>query len=123
MVRRHIPASGRTLQVVRASSEPPAPTPEPADDRRLRHVIGDTLREERLRQGRTLSEIAEEAAVSLPYLSEIERGRKDVSSDVLHAVHHALGLELDEVLERAAERLRVGSVRPQCLGRTQMLAA
>ncbi len=78
------------------------------DDLRLRHVIGETLREERRRQGRTLADVADEAAVSLPYLSEIERGQKEVSSDVLHSVHRALGLELDQVLERAALRLRVG---------------
>lgn len=83
------------------------PTAEP-DERRLRHVIGETLREERHRQGRTLAEVADEAAVSVPYLSEVERGRKEVSSDVLHTVHRALGLELDEVLERATRRLRAG---------------
>ncbi|MEM7339166.1 MAG: helix-turn-helix transcriptional regulator [Actinomycetota bacterium] len=136
------------FSVVRASAEPPPADvgqdaePERATDAdgtadhdadlRLRHVIGDTLRTERLQQGRTLADVADEAAVSLPYLSEIERGRKEVSSDVLHAIHHALGLELDDVLERAVERLRVGTVapvepirtiRPQGLGSPRMLAA
>ncbi len=105
----------RHLRVVPGGS-PPAPTfdpgPDPGDDgARLREVIGAVLREERRRQGRTLADVAEEAAVSLPYLSEIERGRKEVSSDLLHVVHEALGLELVDVLERAAQRLRVGSQR------------
>ena len=79
--------------------------------RRLRDVIGEVLRDERTRQERTLADVAEDAAVSLAYLSEIERGTKDVSSDLLDAVVGSLGLELAEVLERSARRLRVGSQR------------
>lgn len=86
---------------------------ERADRRttQLRHVIGEVLREERLRQGRTLREVADQAAVSLPYLSEIERGRKEVSSDLLAAVNRSLDLQLADVLERATQRLRAGSQR------------
>lgn len=90
-------------------------------DVRLRHVIGDVLRDERRRQGRTLAEVAEEAAVSLPYLSEVERGRKEISSDLLHAVHDALGLDLHQVLERATRRLELRA-RPQS-GGPMLLAA
>lgn len=86
----------------------------------LRELVGEVLREERHRQGRTLADVAEEAAVSLQYLSEVERGRKDVSSDLLGAMHDALGLDLAEVLERASRRLRVGSQRS---GELRMLAA
>ena len=86
----------------------------------LRELVGEVLREERHRQGRTLADVAEEAAVSLQYLSEVERGRKDVSSDLLGAMHDALGLDLAEVLERASRRLRVGSQRSSEL---RMLAA
>ncbi|MFP5321514.1 MAG: helix-turn-helix domain-containing protein [Acidimicrobiia bacterium] len=75
----------------------------------LRELVGEVLREERHRQARTLADVAEEAAVSLQYLSEVERGRKDVSSDLLTAIHEALGLDLAEVLERAARRLPVRS--------------
>ena len=75
-------------------------------DVRLREVVGDVLRDERHRQGRTLADVARAAAVSLPYLSEIERGRKDVSSDVLGAVAGALDLRLLDVLERSVVRLR-----------------
>ncbi|MEM8922608.1 MAG: helix-turn-helix transcriptional regulator [Actinomycetota bacterium] len=84
------------------------PTPSDDDDRlRLRHLIGRTLREERQRQGRTLADVAEEAAVSLQYLSEVERGRKEISSDLLHAIHTALGLELADVLRHSLGQLRV----------------
>lgn len=77
----------------------------------LRELVGDVLRDERHRQGRTLADVAEEAAVSLQYLSEVERGRKDVSSELLGAMHDALGLDLADVLERATQRLHVGSQR------------
>ncbi|MCB0966484.1 MAG: helix-turn-helix transcriptional regulator [Ilumatobacter sp.] len=75
-------------------------------DRPLREVIGDVLREERLDQERTLADVADDAHVSLPYLSEVERGRKEVSSDLLAAICDALDLPLVEVLERSADRLR-----------------
>ncbi len=83
----------------------------PSTDRQvgLRDLIGEILREERHRQERTLADVAETAAVSLQYLSEVERGRKDVSSDVLGAMHEALGLDLADVLERATRRLRIRS--------------
>lgn len=86
----------------------------------LRELVGEVLREERHRQGRTLADVADEAAVSLQYLSEVERGRKDVSSELLGAMHEALGLDLAEVLERATRRLRVRSQRS---GDLRMLAA
>jgi len=82
--------------------------PVDTDRPKTRHAIGDVLREERHTQERTLAEVAEEAAVSLPYLSEIERGRKEVSSDLLEAVADALEISVADVLERAADRLRVG---------------
>ncbi len=74
-------------------------------DPKLRQVIGEVLREERHHQDRTLTEVAEEAAVSVPYLSEVERGRKEVSSELLTSIHEALGLELHEVLERSYQRI------------------
>lgn len=80
--------------------------PEPTT---VREAIGDVLRDERHAQERTLADVAEDAAVSLPYLSEVERGRKDVSSDVLESIADALRLEPADVLERAARRLRLGS--------------
>jgi hypothetical protein len=74
--------------------------------RGLRDVLGEVLREERHRQQRTLADVAGAAAVSLPYLSEIERGRKEVSSDLLGVVCDALEVPLVEVLERCVDRLR-----------------
>ncbi len=88
------------------------PAPDSAPDAPLlRHALGEVLREERLRQERTLRDVATEAAVSLPYLSEIERGRKEVSSEVLRSVCDALELPLTDLLDRSARRLRAGSQR------------
>jgi transcriptional regulator with XRE-family HTH domain len=78
----------------------------PARELKLREVVGGVLREERTLQGRTLADVARSASVSLPYLSEVERGRKDVSSDVLAAIGVALELPVAEILERSAQRLR-----------------
>ena len=72
----------------------------------LRQVIGEVLRQERLDQERTLADVARDAVVSLPYLSEVERGRKEISSDLLDAVCDALEIPLAEVLQRCVERLR-----------------
>ncbi len=72
----------------------------------LRTVIGDVLRDERHAQERTLADVAATAAVSIAYLSEVERGRKEISSDLLDAVGGALDLTLVDVLQRCVERLR-----------------
>lgn len=91
------------LATVHPLNSPKGPSSEAL---RLRDVLGEVLRSERQLQGRTLEDVAQDAAVSLQYLSEVERGRKDVSSDLLDAVHRALGLELDEVLEQSLHRVR-----------------
>jgi Helix-turn-helix domain len=90
---------------------PSRPSTDDGSRPKLREVVGEVLRDERHEQGRTLADVAEAAAVSLQYLSEVERGTKDVSSDLLDAVHTALGLDLATVLERANRRLAVGSQR------------
>lgn len=64
----------------------------------LREVIGDGLRRARTSQGRTLREVSDSARVSLGYLSEVERGRKEASSELLNAICTALGLSLSAVL-------------------------
>ncbi|HET8930303.1 MAG TPA: helix-turn-helix transcriptional regulator, partial [Acidimicrobiales bacterium] len=69
------------------------------DDPRWSVVLGDVLRDERRRQQRALADVAERAAVSLPYLSEVERGRKEISSDLLAAVITSLEVDLATVLE------------------------
>lgn len=72
---------------------------------RLRELIGANLRRRRLAQGRTLRQVADAAGISLTYLSEIERGRKEPSSEVLAALSDALGVVLSEVLREVAETL------------------
>jgi transcriptional regulator with XRE-family HTH domain len=67
----------------------------------LRTVVGEVLRRHRQAQKRTLAEVAREACVSVPYLSEVERGRKEPSSEVLAAVCDSLGIELSDLLGEA----------------------
>jgi transcriptional regulator with XRE-family HTH domain len=64
----------------------------------LREVIGDVLRRARTSQGRTLREVSDSARVSLGYLSEVERGRKEASSELLNAICAALDVPLSRVL-------------------------
>jgi len=64
----------------------------------LRSVLGEALRRARLEQGRTLADVANAARISMPYLSEVERGRKEVSSEVLAALCDALGIDLADLL-------------------------
>ncbi|MFF2751162.1 helix-turn-helix domain-containing protein [Kitasatospora sp. NPDC058048] len=70
-----------------------------------RDVVGDVLRRERLAQERTLKDVAEAARISMPYLSELERGRKEASSEVLAAAARALGLGLADLLSLAQDEL------------------
>jgi transcriptional regulator with XRE-family HTH domain len=63
----------------------------------LRQVVGETLRGLRMRQRRTLREVSARARVSLGYLSEIERGQKEPSSELLAAICGALDIELSEL--------------------------
>jgi transcriptional regulator with XRE-family HTH domain len=84
--------------------------PDPADDlegRRamtvlLREAIGDRLRHARTNQRRTLREVSRAARVSLGYLSEVERGRKEASSELLAAICEALDLPLSALLHNVA---------------------
>ncbi len=71
----------------------------------LREVIGDVLRRARTEQGRTLREVSDTARVSLGYLSEVERGRKEASSELLSAICGALDVPLSRVLSDAGEEL------------------
>lgn len=78
----------------------------------LRTALGEVLRRARRQQGRTLADVAEAARVSMPYLSEVERGRKEVSSEVLAAICDALLLDLTDVLaeiRRGLVEARTGS--------------
>jgi transcriptional regulator with XRE-family HTH domain len=71
----------------------------------LREVIGDVLRNARTEQGRTLRQVSDSARVSLGYLSEVERGRKEASSELLSAICDALDVPLSRVLTDAGESM------------------
>jgi transcriptional regulator with XRE-family HTH domain len=68
----------------------------------LRHAIGAVLRRRRIQLGLTLRQLAEESRVSLPYLSEIERGRKEASSEILAQVCRMLDLSLAQFLDEVS---------------------
>ena len=78
----------------------------------LRSLLGDALRETRLRQHRTLREVSSAARVSLGYLSEVERGQKEASSELLASICHALGVRLSDVLRDVSEELAVYEPHP-----------
>lgn len=75
-----------------------------------REAVGRELRRERQRTGRTLADVAGRAGVSVQHLSEVERGLKEASSEVLGAVAGALGLRLIDLTTRVSRSLR--STRP-----------
>ncbi|MFE6553386.1 helix-turn-helix domain-containing protein [Streptomyces sp. NPDC057746] len=82
-----------------------APRPSAPREPLWRDLVGDVLRRERLAQERTLKDVAESARISMPYLSELERGRKEASSEVLAAAAQALGLGLADLLSLAQGEL------------------
>src|SRR4051794_5321283 len=71
----------------------------------LRRQLGDALRHQRLLQSRTLREVSSSARVSLGYLSEVERGQKEASSELLAAICNALGVRLSDVLREVSDSL------------------
>jgi transcriptional regulator with XRE-family HTH domain len=71
----------------------------------LRTSLGEVLRRIRLEQCRTLADVAHAAKVSMPYLSELERGRKEASSEVLAAICAALSIDLAELLAQVGREL------------------
>jgi len=71
----------------------------------LRIMLGEVLRRARLDQGRTLADVARNAKVSMPYLSEVERGRKEASSEILAAICDALRIDLADVLAMVGDDL------------------
>ena len=71
----------------------------------LREAMGETLREVRVASGQTLRDVSASARVSLGYLSEVERGHKEASSELLNAICGALGVNLADVLHLTGERV------------------
>ncbi len=90
------------------ASTPGRPEREPL----LRQVFGGVLRQARMAQGRTLADVAREAQVSTPYLSEIERGLKEASSEVLAAVCRALDLRAVDLMARTYGQLSERGPQP-----------
>ena len=92
----------------------------------LRRVIGDALRARRQGQHRTLREVSTAANVSLGYLSEIERGQKEASSELLAAICVALDVPLSTVLnvvsEKMAEHEQISSERVTSLHTVRAMA-
>ncbi len=92
-------------EVIEFPQREPQAEPEPL----WREAVGRELRIERQRQERTLADVASTAGVSTQYLSEVERGRKEPSSEILGAVAGALGLRLVDLSARLTRSL---STRP-----------
>jgi transcriptional regulator with XRE-family HTH domain len=78
----------------------------------LRTQLGNTLRGHRLRQRRTLRDVSGRARVSLGYLSEVERGQKEASSELLASICDALDVELADLLAEVSDSLRGGATTP-----------
>ena len=71
----------------------------------VREAVGQTLRSARTSQNRTLRDVARQARVSLGYLSEVERGQKEASSELLNSICSALGLTLSSIMTDVAVEL------------------
>ena len=76
----------------------------------LRQLLGDVLRRLRLRQGRTLREVSASARVSLGYLSEVERGQKEASSELLAAICGALNTPLSQVFREVSDNFALAEL-------------
>lgn len=73
----------------------------------VRQEIGDVLRDFRLQKGRTLRQVSSKASVALGYLSEVERGQKEASSEILAAVADALDTPISVIMREVGDRLAV----------------
>ena len=76
----------------------------------LRRLLGDVLRRQRQRQGRTLREVSSSARVSLGYLSEVERGQKEASSELLSAICDALDVRMSELMREVSAELALAEL-------------
>src|ERR1700740_2745122 len=77
----------------------------------LRRLLGDVLRRQRQRQGRTLREVSSSARVSLGYLSEVERGQKEASSELLAAICGALNTPLSQVFREVSDNFALAELQ------------
>ncbi|WP_439674844.1 helix-turn-helix domain-containing protein [Embleya sp. MST-111070] len=76
----------------------------------LRRLLGDVLRRQRQRQGRTLREVSSSARVSLGYLSEVERGQKEASSELLAAICDALDVRMSVLMREVSDELALAEL-------------
>jgi transcriptional regulator with XRE-family HTH domain len=81
----------------------------------LRTTLGDVLRRIRLDQGRTLADVATAGRISMQYLSELERGRKEASSEILAAICDALEVDLPDVLAEVGRDLAGAGTEQQAI--------
>ncbi len=86
-------------------SENAAPATHAPKSVLLRHAIGEVLRDVRQRQARTLREVSHSARVSLGYMSEVERGQKEASSELLASICEALDITLSQMLREVSDRM------------------
>jgi transcriptional regulator with XRE-family HTH domain len=99
----------------------------------FRRLLGDVLRDKRTQRGLTLREVSAEARVSLGYISEIERGQKEASSELLYSLCDALDVPLSDVLrevsdavaleEAAAQLTTLEAVRARAAGRGEVVGS
>jgi transcriptional regulator with XRE-family HTH domain len=73
----------------------------------FRRLLGDVLRDQRMQRGMTLRQVSAEARVSLGYISEIERGQKEASSELLYSLCDALEVPLSDVLREVSDAVAV----------------
>ena len=73
----------------------------------FRRLLGEVLRARRMQQGRTLRQVSADARVSLGYISEIERGQKEASSELLSSLCHALDMPLSDVLRNVSDAVAI----------------
>jgi transcriptional regulator with XRE-family HTH domain len=103
-----------------ARRAPRIPEPEPL----WREAVGRQLREERHRRGERIADVADRAGISPQYLSELERGRKEASSEMLSAVAGALDLTVRDLVDGSSRHLAGLGQRAQAAsGRMTLLAA
>jgi len=76
----------------------------------LRRLLGDVLRRQRQGQGRTLREVSAAARVSLGYLSEVERGQKEASSELLASICDALGVRMSQLMNEVSGELEIAEL-------------
>ena len=87
----------------------------------FRRLLGDVLRDRRMRRGMTLREVSAEARVSLGYISEIERGQKEASSELLASLCTALEVPLSDVLREVSDAVAVAEAAVAAAAATPMI--